>query len=174
MVMKGHVPVLPVGPETRFDFLPQNCVAEAIAALVDGDCAGGEFWLTAGDSAPRVDEVFEWMTSFGKARLGVNIHPPKLVGGEVYERLIAPVFLRALPGRVQASVQRVMPLTRYFDIDQPLPSSLPDLRLRLGLTPLPDLRESFERSLAYWAAANALGGASRRPRTRGERRHVLS
>jgi len=74
-------------------------------------------------------------------------------------RLIGPVFLDALPGKIRRNVLRMLEFfTTYLQSGQTKPSSLDQL-VALGARPLPDQRESLRNSLQYWAARNGYGQA---------------
>ena len=106
------------------------------------------------------------MVEFARG-LGVNIDMPRFVPPEMFDRLIGPVFLDALPGRIRRNVLRMLEFfTTYLQSGQTKPSSLDQL-VALGARPLPDQRESLRNSAAV------LGGAERlrpgRDRTGGLR-----
>jgi hypothetical protein len=70
----------------------------------------------------------------------------------MFDRLIGPVFLDALPVRIRQNVVRMLEFfTIYLQSGETKPSSLDQLAA-LGSRPLPDQRESLRNSLKYWAA----------------------
>jgi hypothetical protein len=70
----------------------------------------------------------------------------------MFDRLIGPVFLDALPARIRRNVTRMREfLTTYLQSGQTKPSSLDQL-VALGARALPDQRESLRNSVRYWAA----------------------
>ncbi|HEV2252039.1 MAG TPA: SDR family oxidoreductase [Streptosporangiaceae bacterium] len=149
----GIVPMIPFDPSWPIDFVPADVVADAIARVVENRVSEGEFWLSAGERALRLDEAVAVAVEFGRG-LGVSVDVPRFVPPEMFDRLIGPVFLDALPGKIRRNVLRMLEFfTTYLQSGQTKPSSLDQL-VALGARPLPDQRESLRNSLAYWAAQN--------------------
>ena len=144
------VPLIPFDPCWPVDFVPADVVADAIACVVENQVRDGEFWITAGDRALRLDEAVA--LAVGLARdLGVRVDMPRFVPPDTFDRLIAPVFLAALPGKVRRNVLRLLEFfTTYLQSGEVKPSSMDELAA-LGARPLPDQRESLRTSLRYWA-----------------------
>ena len=154
----GLVPMIPFDPGWPIDFVPVDVVADAIACLVENRVSEGEFWLTAGEAALSLDEGFTAAVEFGRS-LGVRIDMPRFVPPEMFDRLIGPVFLDALPGKIRRNVLRMLEFfTTYLQSGQTKPSSLDQL-VALGARPLPDQRESLRNTLQYWAGQNGYGPA---------------
>jgi len=149
----GMVPMIPFDPAWPIDFVPADVVADAIACVVENRVSEGEFWISAGDRALRLDEGVAVVIEFARA-LGVSIDVPRFVPPEMFDRLIGPVFLEALPARIRRNVVRMLEFfTTYLQSGQTKPSSLDQLAA-LGMRPLPDQRESLRNSVRYWAAQN--------------------
>jgi NAD(P)-dependent dehydrogenase (short-subunit alcohol dehydrogenase family) len=147
-----------VDPCWPIDFVPADVVADAIACVVENRVSEGEFWLSAGDRALRLDEAVAVAVEFGRG-LGVSVDVPRFVPPEMFDRLIGPVFLDALPGKIRRNVLRMLEFfTTYLQSGQTKPSSLDQL-VALGARPLPDQRESLRNSLRYWAARSGYGPA---------------
>jgi hypothetical protein len=84
--------------------------------------------------------------------LGVSIDPPRFVPPDMFDRLIGPVFLDALPARIRRNVVRMLEFfTTYLQSGEAKPSSLDQL-VSLGMAPLPGQRESLRSTVKYWAA----------------------
>ena len=99
------------------------------------------------------------MSWSSRASLGVRIDMPRFVPPDMFDRLIGPVFLDALPGKIRRNVLRMLEFfTIYLQSGQTKPSSLDQLGA-LGARPLPDQRESLRNNLRYWAAQNGYGQA---------------
>jgi len=76
---------------------------------------------------------------------------------DMFDRLIGPVFLDALPDRIRRNVLRMLEFfTTYLQSGQVKPSSLDQLAA-LGARRLPDQRESLRNSVQYWTAQNGYG-----------------
>jgi nucleoside-diphosphate-sugar epimerase len=147
----GTVPMIPFDPGWPIDFVPADVVADAIACVVGNRVSEGEFWISAGDKALRLDEGVTVVVEFARA-LGVSIDTPRFVPPDMFDRLIGPVFLDALPDRIRRNVVRMLEFfTTYLRSGETKPSSLDQL-VALGMRPLPDQRESLRNSVKYWAA----------------------
>jgi len=147
------VPLIPFGPSWPIDFIPADVVADAIACVVENQVRDGEFWLTAGERALRLDEAVAIGVELAR-ELGVRVDMPRFVPPEMFDRLIGPVFLAALHGKIRRNVLRLLEFfTTYLQSGEVRPSSMDEL-VALGARPLPDQRESLRNSLRYWAAQN--------------------
>ena len=147
----GMVPMIPFDPGWPVDFVPADVVADAIACVVENRVSQGEFWISAGDKALRLDEGVAVVAELARA-LGVSIDTPRFVPPDLFDRLIGPVFLDALPGKIRRNVVRMLEFfATYLRSGETKPSSLDQL-VALGARPLPDQRESLRNSVKYWAA----------------------
>jgi nucleoside-diphosphate-sugar epimerase len=154
----GIVPIIPFDPGWPIDFVPADVVADAIACVVENRVSRGEFWITAGEKALRLDEAVAVAVEVGRG-LGVSIDVPRFVPPDMFDRLIGPVFLDALPGKIRRNVLRMLEFfTTYLQSGQSKPSSLDQL-VALGARTLPDQRESLRKTVLYWAARNGFGQA---------------
>jgi nucleoside-diphosphate-sugar epimerase len=154
----GIVPMIPFDPGWPIDFVPADIVADTIACLVENRVSNGEFWISAGDKALRLDESVALAVELAHG-LGMNIDMPRFVPPDMFDRLIGPVFLDVLPARIRRNVLRMLEFfTTYLQSGQVKPSSLDQL-VALGSRPLPDQRESLRNSLRYWAAQSGYGQA---------------
>jgi len=154
----GIVPMIPFEPGWPIDFVPADIVADAIACVVRNQVTQGEFWVTAGEKALRLDKAVAVVVEVGR-ELGISIDVPRFVPPEMFDRLIGPVFLDALPGKIRRNMLRMLEFfTTYLQSGQDKPSSL-DQIVALGARPLPDQRESLRNTLLYWAAQSGYGPA---------------
>ena len=158
-MFNGIVPMIPFEPGWPIDFVPVDVVADAIACVVESRVSTGEFWISAGEKALRLDESVTVAVELARG-LGVNIDMPRFVAPEMFDRLIGPVFLDALPGTIRRSVLSMLEFfTTYLQSGETKPSSLDQL-IALGAKPLPDQRRSLRNSLQYWAAQKGYGQAN--------------
>ena len=149
----GMVPMIPFDPAWPIDFIPADVAADAIACVAEHRVSEGEFWISAGGKALRLDEGFAVVIELARA-LGVSIDPPRFVPPDMFDRLIGPVFLDALPVKIRRNIVRMLEFfTTYLQSGETKPSSLDQL-VALGMRPLPDQRESLRNSVKYWAAQN--------------------
>ena len=152
----GIVPLIPFDPGWPVDFIPADIVADAIACATENRVSRGEFWISAGDKALRLDDSVAIAVELAHG-LGVSIDMPRFVPPEMFDRLIGPVFLDALPDRIRRNIVRMLEFfTTYLQSGETKPSSLDQL-VALGARPLPDQRESLWNSLAYWAERGGYG-----------------
>jgi nucleoside-diphosphate-sugar epimerase len=153
------LPLIPFDPSWPIDFVPADVVADAIACVVEHQVRDGEFWITAGERALRLDDAVALGVELARD-LGVSVDTPRFVPPDTFDRLIAPVFLAALPGKIRRNVLRLLEFfTTYLQSGEVRPSSLDEL-VALGVRPLPDQRESLRASLRYWAARSGYGPAT--------------
>jgi len=154
----GIVPMIPFDPGWPIDFIPADVVADAIACVAENRMHKGEFWISAGDKALRLDESVAIAVELARG-LGVSIDMPRFVPPDMFDRLIGPVFLDALPDRIRRNVVRMLEFfTTYLQSGETKPSSMDQL-VALGARPLPDQRESLRNSLRYWAERKGYGHA---------------
>ena len=154
----GIVPLIPFDPSWPIDFVPADVVADAIACVVENRVSEGEFWISAGEKALRLDESITVGLELARD-LGVSIDMPRFVPPDMFDRLIGPVFLDALPDKIRRTVLRMLEFfTTYLQSGQTKPSSLDQL-VALGARPLPDQRESLRNSVQYWAEQNGYAQA---------------
>ncbi len=103
----GIVPMIPFDPGWPIDFVPADVVADTIACVVENRVSEGEFWISAGEKALSLDEAVTVAVEFARG-LGVSIDMPRFVPPEMFDRLIGPVFLDALPGKIRRNVLRML------------------------------------------------------------------
>jgi nucleoside-diphosphate-sugar epimerase len=156
-IVRGQVPIIPFDPDWWLDTVPRDVVADGIATLVEQGNRGGEVWLTSGSRALTLRAAVDTLVETA-ARLGRPVPPPRFVPPELFDRLIAPVFLDALPEEMARTVTRLLDVfSAYLSAGEPMPSSLPALAAR-GARPLPDPRTALATSLAYWLRTTGLAG----------------
>ena len=152
--VKGLLPVIPASPQSAIDFVPQDLVATTVAALINREQIVGEYWLTAGRRALTLQQLAELCGNHAHRLIGRTVTPVRMVTPDLFERLIRPVFLPALPARMRRTIDRAMQLSKYLIKEEPFPTSLPDLELELDLPLALNLEEVVLHNLEYWAAAN--------------------
>jgi nucleoside-diphosphate-sugar epimerase len=136
---RGMLPMLPFGKDWPLDLIPCDVVADGIATIVERELFGRDFWLTAGARALTIAETVDILLDHSRAN-GVPVEKPRFVVPDTYHRLIAPVFLDALPRSMRMAVSSLMDLFEdYVSIQEPFPSSLDDLAA-VGAAPPPDFR----------------------------------
>jgi hypothetical protein len=157
-IFAGMVPMIPFDPSWPIDFVSCDVVADAIATVVEQGVQEGEFWITAGEHALRLDEAMAVCLELAHD-LNVVVDAPRFVPPDLFDRLIGPVFLEALPARIRTTVLRMLEFfATYLQSGATMPSSLDELSA-LGARPLPDQRTALRSSLLYWAEEKGYAGA---------------
>lgn len=151
LLVTGVLPVLPVTPQYYVDFVPQDLVANAVAELINRDRIGKEWWLTMGECAVSVQGVVDLCIEHAYRLIGHPVAPPRVVDADVFERLIRPAFMPALPRRLRRTMISALALTKACTA-QPLPTSLPELENQFGLSLPLSTEQILLRNLEYWTA----------------------
>ena len=106
-------------------------------------------WLTAGSRALTVAQAVDLHIEHTRAH-GIPVDRPRFVAPDTYHRLIAPVFLDALPRTMRMAVSSLMDLfLDYVSMEEPFPSSLDELAAA-GAAPPPDFPAAIRHSLDFW------------------------
>jgi nucleoside-diphosphate-sugar epimerase len=151
-ILAGYVPMIPFDCTWPIDFVPSDVVADAIVTAMEQELTSGEYWLTAGSQALSVAEAVDLVVQLGR-RIGAEVDAPRFVPPELFDRLIGPVFMEALPRRIRLTVLKLLEFfTVYLAREDAMPSSLDQLG-RLGAMRLPDSMTTMTTSLDYWARA---------------------
>lgn len=145
-LLQNSVPIIPMNPATRIDFVPQDVVAACIADLIRRDERSGTRWLTAGDSALTVNTMIDSCSDLSREH-GREFVRPRLVGRDVVERLIEPLFADVMPASARRRFQYLMQLGSLFDVERLFPTSLVDLGQDVSSA---QLEQSWRRSMQYW------------------------
>ena len=110
---------------------------------------------TANGGSPR--ERRRLVASTVEVLLGVAAEPghrvsaPRFVAPETFDRLIAPVFLEALPAHVRKTGARLLEFfATYLPVEE-RDAERPAAPGQLGCMELPDQRESLANNLHFWA-----------------------
>jgi thioester reductase-like protein len=153
-IVKGQLPMLPARADARVDVIPQDVVARALATLVRRGVVGGEYWLTAGRAALTVQQLIDVSIDVGRS-YGKSCEPPRLVAGDVLDRLVLPLFEDSLPPDLLVRFDELQSLMSLFQTEELFPSSLDQISLDLPLSNAV-LEEAFTRSMHYWAEVKGL------------------
>ena len=149
-VFAGAVPMIPFDPSWPIDFVPTDVVADAIAGVVEHAVTAGEFWITAGEQALTLEEAMALAVEMA-GQYGRDVTTPRFVPPDLYDRLIGPVFIDALPAKIKRNVLRMLEFfTTYLQAGATKPDSWAELA-RYGIAPLPDQRASLRASIDFWA-----------------------
>ncbi|MGW5611622.1 SDR family oxidoreductase [Streptomyces sp. NPDC003753] len=157
-LLKDALPMLPLQPDTRIDFVPQDLVARVIAGLVRAGRTGGEYWVTGGDAAPTAARMVELAMALGGS-FGLEMGMPRFVSHDMIDRLIRPVFIDALPKAQQRRFDDMLAMTALFHTAEPFPSTYHHVP---GVKPLTteDVEDAFTASMRHYAQAKGLASLS--------------
>ncbi|WP_290599002.1 SDR family oxidoreductase [Anabaena sp. AL93] len=149
-LFRGFLPILPMLPHAYIDFISQDVVANAVAAIIEHDCMASEYWITSGNRALTVRQIVDLLAEFGKTR-GIEVNIPRMVSPDIVDRLIRPAFMSELPKSVRKGFDWFAQVAPYLCNDEPFPTSLPEMETGFGIAPLPNLETALTHSLEYWA-----------------------
>jgi nucleoside-diphosphate-sugar epimerase len=146
---RGMLPMLPFGSHWPLDLIPCDVVADGIATILERNLFGRDYWLTAGARALTVADTVDLHLDHARAH-GIRVDRPRFVAPDTYHRLIAPVFLDALPRTMRMAVSSLMDLfLDYVSMEEPFPSSLDELAAAGAAAP-PDFPAAIRASLDFW------------------------
>lgn len=148
------LPVLPGERLSYVDFIPSDVIAKIILALVQREVDNQEYWLTAGAKALKVKDIVTICSEYSMELIGRSIEPPKFVTTDMFDRLIRPVFLPALPSIQRLTIESALQLTSRLNMLDPFPSSLPDLLSEPNMPSFPDLQEALIHNLRCLVRTN--------------------
>ncbi|MGW6454910.1 SDR family oxidoreductase [Streptomyces sp. NPDC055078] len=167
-LLRGLLPVVPVPGGSRVDFVPCDVVARTVAALVTEGTGGsarmgerpagpaggpprhGEVWITAGENAPTAERALE-LTAKAAADLGIALRVPRMVGPEMVDRLIRPVFISGLHARTRRRFDDLLAMTALFAGAGPFPSDLSGPEISRAR-----IESAYTASVAHLARAKGL------------------
>ncbi|WP_214324428.1 SDR family oxidoreductase [Nonomuraea sediminis] len=147
-ILRNALPLVPLRPEARIDFVPQDLVGRTIAELVRSGETGGEHWITAGPAALTAGRMVELALEVGRD-LGLRLDTPRLVSQDMVDRLIRPVFIDPLPARQRRRFDDMLAMTALFRTPEPFACTCVPLRAA-------ELEAAFAASLRYYAHAKRL------------------
>ncbi len=149
LVLEGALPVLPVDQTSYVDFMPSDIIARLIAGIIDKNLVGHEFWLSLGEQrAPNLKKLAQHLKEISEAETGKPLELPKYVSTDMYQRLIKPAIIPALPHTFVKEYRRLEKLEGYFSLNTPLPSSLDILRGH-GVTAEYSLLNAFKNDIVH-------------------------
>jgi nucleoside-diphosphate-sugar epimerase len=150
-MLRNTLPLVPLLPDARVDIVPQDVLVDAVAALVDHDVRGGEYWITAGQAALTAGSVVDLIVEVGN-RVGIDVRAPRLVDPEMIDRLIRPAFIEHLPPVARRRFEYMLAMTALVAGAAAFPTSLAEIP---GCPPVeaPRLASAFDRSIDYFIRA---------------------
>ncbi|MEU9451488.1 SDR family oxidoreductase [Streptomyces sp. NPDC048277] len=159
MLLRGLMPLVPLPAASLIDFVPQDVVARSVAALIADGRRAGEVWVTAGPEALRAQQMLD-LVSDTCAELGLSTLMPRIVGADMVDRLIRPVFLAGgLPKRALRRFDDMLAMTALFADAPVFPTSLGQLAGEQQPLTSSQLTAALRQTLLHLARAKNLGNA---------------
>ena len=152
LTVRGMLPV-PSAASALVDFVPQDLVADVVAALIRRNDLTGEYWVTAGAQALCLERIVTVWAEHVSRVTGDVFKRPRFVDPDIIERLILPVILPALPSEAQVQMRGALQMAKYFNMTRPFPSSLDELTSLLNTPALPDPEITLTRNAEFWATS---------------------
>lgn len=149
LLLTGILPAVPGSAASRIDFVPQDQVAAAIVGLLRQNSVGGEYWLTAGETALPLQDGLAILVERASRILERQIPMPKLVAPAVFERMLGQRVLSTLTAKHRQLVEESLGLFKYMTMGDPFVSSFGELQQQIGLAALPNPHATFGRNLEY-------------------------
>ncbi|MEU6756618.1 SDR family oxidoreductase [Streptomyces sp. NPDC046685] len=167
-LLRGLLPLVPVPAASPIDFVPQDLVAATIAGLIREDRRDGEVWVTAGANALSTERLLQVVGDTAD-ELGLAPTRPRMVGPEMVDRLIRPVFIANLHPRARRRFDDMLAMTALFAHGHVFPSSLGQ---GAGIPKAPSTREleaALRASVTYMARTKGMVRDLPQPAFAGER-----
>ncbi|MFF0018062.1 SDR family oxidoreductase [Streptomyces sp. NPDC005374] len=153
-LLRNALPMLPLQPDTRIDFVPQDLLARVIVGLVQAGKTGGEYWVTGGDGAPSAGRIVELSIELARS-FGLKLDTPRFVSQDMVDRLIRPVFIDSLPKGQRRRFDDMLAMTTLFHTAEPF-SSTYDRIPGVELLSTTDLEHAFTASMRHYATVKNL------------------
>jgi len=147
-ICRGKAPVVPARPGTLVDVVPQDLVAKAIAAAVDREDLGREWWITFGPDAMTIGDALDTCVEFME-RTDQPIERPTVIDPATLSNGAA-AEVEALSPMARRFFGRMLEFTEGLAACGRFPSSLAELGPLYEL-PEFDPRGAYRRGLEYWA-----------------------
>lgn len=151
-IIKGRLPIIPLDPEARCDFVPSDVIAGAIRRIVDHPQYGRTYWLTCGSDAITITDMLGYGQAFAD-EIGLDLSKVPIMAPEegALDRLKAG--LAGLPQKLRDRFETMLELSKVMATERPFPSDLPEL---FGTHPLPADRQKtvLGANIRYWGREN--------------------
>lgn len=142
-IARTQLPILPIGQDTQLDLVPQDVVADALAALASQPIDGKDYWITGGHAALTVRRIIE-LVQENAQRLGIPARRIPAVPAATAERMLRTTLFDDLPMTAIYRLQEHAELGKVFDNAPPFPSTIHTI----PGGPAPLTIDSIERTLA--------------------------
>lgn len=122
-LLRGDLPVLPLGRDAPVDFVPSDLLAAAVRRACS-TAAPEVVWATSGAAALSAGELAELTLEVGR-EAGLAAPAPRFASVRAVERSLGSTGA-GLPARVRDRYREVLALSSLFASAQPFPSDLVD------------------------------------------------
>jgi nucleoside-diphosphate-sugar epimerase len=154
LIAKGMVPLIACDENALTDVIPQDVVAAATGQLIRAGVTAGEFWLTAGETAPTAGELVTGALRLGRLA-GLDPTAPRFIAAEAVDRLVLPLLADAISPELRRMFAELLEMTWLFQLPAALPTSMDQLGLAAEMT-RPRLLDAYDKSMQFWAQAKGL------------------
>ncbi|HHQ8911889.1 SDR family oxidoreductase [Bacillus anthracis] len=149
LLLQNRIPIIPGDADAKIDIVSQDYVANVISTLVRKNHIGGEFFVTLGENAPTLEKAVSSIINYGNQITGQVLNMPKIVSGEIFNRLIKPVFIPKLPMEYRREIKMALYMFKYINITGVLPSSSDYLEKEMGINKHKDINEVILNNIKY-------------------------
>ena len=154
LIAKGMVPLIACDENALTDVIPQDVVAAATGQLIRDGVTEGEFWLTAGETAPTAGDLVAGALRLGRCA-GLDPTAPRFIAAEAVDRLVLPLLEDAISPQLRKMFAELLEMTWLFQLPAALPTSMDELGLAAEMT-RPRLLDAYDKSMQFWAQAKGL------------------
>ncbi len=149
LILQNYIPLIPGDANARIDFISKDYVAHVIANLVRTNHIGGEIFVTLGESAPTLEQTVSSIINSGREMTDQPLQMPKIISGEMFDRLINPVFIPKLPIKYRREIKIALYMFKYINIKGILPSSTDFLENKLGIDKHEEVEKVIDRNIKF-------------------------
>lgn len=149
LLLQNRIPIIPGDADAKIDIVSQDYVANVISTLVRKNHIGGEFFVTLGENAPTLEKAVSSIINYGNQITGQVLNMPKIVSGEIFNRLIKPVFIPKLPMEYRREIKMALYMFKYINITGVLPSSSDYFEKEMGINKHKDINEVIFNNIKY-------------------------
>ncbi|MEM9669680.1 MAG: SDR family oxidoreductase [Pseudomonadota bacterium] len=132
-MLRGRLPLIPLDPSDRCDFVPADLIAKGIIKIVRTPQYGHAYWLTAGNTALTIEEMIEAGQPFAKT-IGKDLSNLILADPETAEKVHLPGLKERLPRRLKERLHVMMELSSVMATAEPFPTDIPKLVQDIPMT----------------------------------------
>lgn len=155
LMVRGEMQYTFAPPDAYVDFVPQDVVANVLAALIKQGVTRGEYWVTAGEASLRVERMMELCREHIFRLTGRSVARPEPIRRSYFEEVLKPALLSSMPSEMHSVLEGVIQMMDSLNLES-FRTSLPDLVREFDIPAMPDPESALLRNLQYWARRRGL------------------